>query len=77
MGGHQNFFAPDAGWDDEFHVITVRPDALEMAAIPVGETLDVRRITGEISQDARALATLKPFFGDPIVVDGKAAAING
>lgn len=70
VGGHQNFFAPDAGWNDEFHVITVRPDALEMAAIPVGETLDVRRITGEVSQDARALATLKPFFGDPIVIDG-------
>ena len=71
VGGHQNFFAPDAGWDDEFHVITVRTDGLEMAAVPVGETLDVRRITGDISQDARALATLKPYFGDPIVIDGE------
>lgn len=68
VGGHQNFFAPKAGWDDEFHVITVRPDALEMAAIPVGETLDVRGITGDISQDARALAKLSPLFGDSIMV---------
>ena len=71
VGGHQNFFAPDAGWDDEFHVITVRPDALEMAAIPVGETLDVRAITGDLSSDARALARVRPLFGDSIVVDEK------
>ena len=71
VGGHQNFFAPDAGWDDEFHVITVRPDTLEMAAIPVGETLDVRSITSDISGDARALAKIRPLFGDSIVVDQK------
>ena len=74
VGGGQSFHAPDAGWDHEFHVVTVRPDRFEMAAIPVGEVIDVRAITGEVSEDAARLAKLEPGLGAPIGIrpDGSA-----
>ena len=74
VGGGQSFHAPEAGWNHEYHVITVRPDRFEMAAIPVGEILDVRAITGEVSEDTRAIAKSTPAMGTPIDVaaDGSA-----
>ena len=74
VGGGQSFHAPEAGWNHEYHVITVRPDRFEMAAMPVGEILDVRAITGEVSEDTRAIAKNTPAMGTPIDVaaDGSA-----
>ena len=69
VGGGQSFHAPDAGWDHEFHVITVRPDRFEMAAIPVGEVIDVREITSEVSEDAARLGRLEPAVGTPLVIE--------
>lgn len=77
VGGHQNSFAPEGGWLHQFHVVTVRDDSIELAAVPVGELLDVRDVTGSVSQDTRALAQLKPVFNadSPIEInaDGSAA----
>ena len=74
VGGGQSFHSPDAGWDHEYHVITVRPDRFEMAAVPIGELLDVRAITGEVSEDTRRLAKLEPAMGSPIEVGADGAA---
>ena len=74
VGGGQSFHAPDAGWDHEYHVVTVRPDRFEMAAVPVGEVIDVRAITGEVSEDARKIAKHTPAMGTPIEVEPDGSA---
>jgi hypothetical protein len=74
VGGGQSGFAPEAGWTHQFHVVTVRPDRFDMASVPVDTLLDVRDITGIVSNDTRRLAELKPVYGPGIEVlpDGSA-----
>lgn len=56
VGGGQSFTAPEAGWLHHFNVVTVRKDQVAHAAIPVGETIDVREITGDLADQAGLLA---------------------
>lgn len=69
VGGHQHFFAPEAGWDHQFHVVTVRPDRTSMAAVPIDELLDVRDITATVSADTRALAKVRPQITAPLPIN--------
>lgn len=55
-GGHQPGLVPDAGYLHHFDLVTVRKDRLAMAAVPVGEVLDVREITGEMVAETVKLA---------------------
>lgn len=73
VGGKQGEYSPAAGYLHQFHLVTVRPQQIAMAAIPVGETLDVRRVTGEASVKARKLARVTPEFSDRLGVasDGR------
>ncbi len=66
VGGHQNATVPEAGWMHHFNIVTVRDNQVAHAAIPVGEVMDVREITGELADDAARLAAIKPAFGAPI-----------
>jgi hypothetical protein len=68
-GGGQSGLAPRAGYLHQFHVVTVRPDSIDMAALPVGQVLDVRAITGQVSDDAATLAST-PVALEPVVVAG-------
>lgn len=74
VGGHQNAFAPEAGWLHQFHVVSVRPDRFEMAAVEVDTLLDVRDITGTVSTEARLLARLRPRFASSLVLDAGGGA---
>ncbi|MEL7087718.1 MAG: metallophosphoesterase, partial [Planctomycetota bacterium] len=73
VGGVQRGTAPKAGWLHQYHVVTVRDQQIAMAAIPVGEALDVRSITGEVSLSIEELANTAPRFGEPLGVadDGR------
>ncbi|WP_221285043.1 LamG-like jellyroll fold domain-containing protein [Haloferula luteola] len=55
-GGHQPGLVPDAGYLHHYDLVTVRKDRLALAAVPVGEVLDVREITGDLVQETNALA---------------------
>ena len=61
-GGSQNGRSPDAGYLHQFHMVSVRGDRLSMAALPVGRTMDVRQVTGKISQDMQTLDGVVPGF---------------
>jgi hypothetical protein len=56
VGGGQSSLVPEAGYLHQFHHVTVRPDGIALACIPVGETMDVRDITGTVSDETGRLA---------------------
>lgn len=60
VGGHQNGTAPEAGWLHEFHIVTVRPQQVALSAVPVGEVMDVRELTGALADDVGRLARMRP-----------------
>ena len=65
-GGHQEGHAPEGGWLHQFHAVTVRGDDISMAAIPVGQVMDVRRITRTLSEDTELLGNERPrWIGTP------------
>lgn len=55
VGAHLEFEAPRAGYLHQFHVVTVRPQGIQVAAVPVGAVLDPKQITAEVSEDVAAL----------------------
>jgi hypothetical protein len=55
VGGSQSGVAPAAGFLHQYHVVTVRPARVAVAAFPVGSALDPRAITGEVSEAAYRL----------------------
>lgn len=60
VGGGQSSKVPEAGYLHQYHLVTVRPKQVAMAAFPVGEAMNVREITGELQQQAVKLAQQKP-----------------
>ncbi len=60
VGGGQSSKVPEAGYLHQYHLVTVRPKQVAMAAFPVGETMDVREITAQLQQQAIMLANQKP-----------------
>lgn len=68
VGGEQPGDVPEAGWLHQFHVITVRKNQVAMAAIPVGDVMDVREITGRLADQCRAQSRLLPIFNAPLTM---------
>ncbi len=61
VGAYLELEAPDAGYLHQFHVVTVRPEGITVAALPVGTVLDAQQITGQLSEDVDLLHTeLRP-----------------
>jgi 3',5'-cyclic AMP phosphodiesterase CpdA len=60
VGGSQEGIAPSAGFLHEFHLVMVRDDGIEVATLPVGDVIDSRAITGEVSEQVRKLAGALP-----------------
>jgi len=74
VGGHQSGHVPSAGWLHQFHHVTVRPDGIALASLPVGTTMDVRDITADVSLGAADLAKQShESHGRLVIGDGGAA----
>lgn len=69
VGGEQSAVVPQAGYLHQFHLVTVRKKQIALASIPVGEVMDVRRITGEVSEAAARLARVRPRFANTVDLD--------
>ena len=69
VGGGQSGLVPEAGYLHQFHHVTVRPDGIALAAIPVGTALDVRDITATVSNETAALARATPELSGELSVD--------
>ncbi|MGD1978328.1 MAG: metallophosphoesterase [Akkermansiaceae bacterium] len=54
-GGGQSGSIPQAGYLHHYDIVTVRKDRISLAAVPVGEVLDVREITGELVAQVNAV----------------------
>ena len=73
VGGHQNATVPDAGWLHQYHLITVRKQQVAMAAVPVGEMMDVRELTGQLADECAKLSDTQPVFDGPLMFDADGA----
>jgi hypothetical protein len=66
VGGGQSGAVPEAGYLHQYELVTVRDDQIALASYPVGAVMDVRAITGHISNETRKLADLEPQVSGPI-----------
>ena len=69
VGAHLNMELPEAGFLHQFHVVTVRPEGIKVAAIPVGAPIDPQPITAELSNDVLRLNRLAVEVG-PLAAAG-------
>lgn len=74
VGGHQGGAVPEAGMLHHYNIVTVRRDQVAHAAVPVGEMMDVREITGAMAYQAEQLSRVSPAFDRsvPLGMDGAA-----
>ncbi len=69
-GGSKSYQFPAAGYLHHFDIVTVRPEGIRIATLPVGVTLDPRAITPERQRDlTRLVAGWAPMVAGPIAVD--------
>jgi hypothetical protein len=68
IGGSQSGAVPEAGYLHQFHVVTVRQDGIALASVPVGETMDVRGITGAVARETRTLANTVPAIKSTLAI---------
>ncbi len=68
-GGAQSGIAPEAGNLHHFHLVTVRQQQIAIASLPVGQTMNVREVTGRVSDGVRALKGLQPNFSRRFLVN--------
>ncbi len=62
VGGHQGGSVPEAGYLHCYDLVTVRPDRIERATLPLGAVMDPREITGRVSQEAPKLTAVEPIW---------------
>ena len=66
VGGGQSSAVPEAGYLHHYDLVTVRDDQIAIASYPVGAVMDVRAITGHLSDETRTLADLQPHVSGPV-----------
>lgn len=76
VGGHQDGKVPGAGWLHQYYLITVRKQQVAMAALPVGDVIDVRELTGQLANECAALAETPPRFDGPLVLEADGSAVQ-
>jgi hypothetical protein len=76
VGGGQDAAVPEAGWMHEYHLVTVRREGLALSAVPVGEVMDVRELTGAFTSACAAQAESGLAWGESFAfaADGSVAA---
>ncbi|XZE54327.1 LamG-like jellyroll fold domain-containing protein [Planctomycetaceae bacterium SH139] len=75
VGGGQSATLPDAGYLHQYHLVTVRPQQVAMAAFPVGGAINVREVTAELQSQMKQLASQGVRLEQRIpVADGKPQA---
>jgi hypothetical protein len=84
VGAHLHMELPEAGFLHQYHVVTVRPEGIVVAALPVGAVIDPEPITEQLSNDVVALnralrAEVAGFVaagsGAPLRSDGEVDAV--
>ncbi len=77
VGGGQSGAVPDAGWLHHILVVTVRKQQVALAAIPVGEVMDVREITGQLADEANLVSNTPATVTGEVVLgsDGSADSV--
>ena len=84
VGAHLGMDAPEAGFLHQYHVVTVRPEGIKVAAIPVGTVIDPQTITDAIADDVlrihrnlsiKTLDVAASGNGSAIAVDGAVDAV--
>ncbi|MBI1248168.1 hypothetical protein GC197_10055 [bacterium] len=71
VGGSQSSKLPDVGYLHQYHLVTVRPKQVAMAAFPVGEAIDPREITAELQAQATTLAEQRPVITTKLIPGGQ------
>ena len=76
-GGSQSGISPKAGGLHHFDMVTVRKEQFAIASLPVGQTMNVREITGGVSDGVRLLNGVVPEFSHRFKIesDGSADAL--
>jgi hypothetical protein len=74
VGGGQSEAVPEAGYLHHYNIVTVRKDQIALSSIPVGEIMDVREITGELSSQAYRLSQEAPKFAGELRMEQSGAA---
>ena len=67
-GGGQSGSIPQAGYLHHYDIVTVRKDRISLAAVPVGEVMDVREITGELISQVNAVKSSPVRIAPPLVM---------
>ncbi|MEL6797151.1 MAG: LamG-like jellyroll fold domain-containing protein [Planctomycetota bacterium] len=75
VGGNQQKAVPQAGWLHHFNVVTVRPGRVALSALPVGEVMDVREITGAFADEMAELAAQDPGI-TPVLAFGPTGGVD-
>lgn len=68
VGGGQSGRLPEAGYLHQYHLVTVRPKQVAMAAFPVGEAINVREVTAELQRQASLLANQRPRLDGAVTI---------
>ena len=55
VGAHLGLDAPQAGFLHQYHVVTVRPEGIKVAAVPVGTVIDPKSIPDALVDDVLAI----------------------
>lgn len=76
-GGSLSADVPQAGYLHHFNVVTVRPDGLRVATVPVGAVLDPKQITGAVSDDVTKLNEKLELRQDHDLTIAAAGAVDG
>ena len=66
VGGGQSGAVPEAGYLHHYELVTVRDEQIAIASYPVGAVMDVREITGLISDETRKVAKMEPAVSGPV-----------
>ena len=72
-GGGQSGAIPQAGFLHHYDIVTVRKDRISLAAVPVGEVLDVREITGELISQVKKVKSSSVKIAPPLPLENEQA----
>ena len=78
VGGYQDGIAVEAGFADQYHLVTVRDRGIDVTAYPVGVSIDPRKVTGTLATEVRDLhGRLVPTWDRSVTIaaDGSASAV--